>query len=114
MTYARRYTLAAIVGVVQIDDDGEAAMDRESTQPCRQSPVPRETIPAKDLLVEDRHLQKLATQMTKLKADTTWINKTCENLFKTSPRGLKVSQFNEFMTILETMKCIGSEGNSAV
>lgn len=30
MTYARRYTLAAIVGVVQIDDDGEAAMARRA------------------------------------------------------------------------------------
>lgn len=29
MTYARRYSLAAIVGVPQIDDDGEAAMNRE-------------------------------------------------------------------------------------
>lgn len=28
ITYARRYALAAIVGVVQTDDDGESAMDR--------------------------------------------------------------------------------------
>lgn len=28
MTYARRYALAAMVGVVQVDDDGEAAMAR--------------------------------------------------------------------------------------
>jgi hypothetical protein len=28
MTYARRYALAAIVGVIQVDDDAEAAMGR--------------------------------------------------------------------------------------
>jgi hypothetical protein len=31
ITYARRYTLAAIVGVAQIDDDAEAAMGRKDT-----------------------------------------------------------------------------------
>lgn len=30
ITYARRYGLAAIVGVIQVDDDGEAASGRES------------------------------------------------------------------------------------
>src|SRR6185503_5042654 len=28
ISYARRYALAAIVGIVQTDDDGESAMDR--------------------------------------------------------------------------------------
>lgn len=36
MTYARRYSLAAIAGVVVSDDDGESAMDRqEATQKHR-------------------------------------------------------------------------------
>jgi hypothetical protein len=37
ITYARRYGLAAIVGVIQVDDDGEKAMDRQSVV---QRPVP--------------------------------------------------------------------------
>ncbi len=32
ITYARRYALAAIVGVAQVDDDAEAAMGRNGTQ----------------------------------------------------------------------------------
>ena len=32
ITYARRYALAAIVGVAQIDDDAEAAMGRKQTE----------------------------------------------------------------------------------
>lgn len=40
ITYARRYALAAIVGVCPIDDDGEAAMGRkESSQKERKSEV---------------------------------------------------------------------------
>ncbi len=31
MTYARRYALAAMVGIVQVDDDGEGAMNRDKT-----------------------------------------------------------------------------------
>lgn len=34
ITYARRYALAAIVGIVQVDDDGESAMER-GTRPIR-------------------------------------------------------------------------------
>jgi hypothetical protein len=35
ITYGRRYALAAFAGVYQIDDDAEAAMDREQKQPKR-------------------------------------------------------------------------------
>jgi hypothetical protein len=35
ITYARRYALSAIMGVIQVDDDGEAAMDRP-TSPAAQ------------------------------------------------------------------------------
>jgi hypothetical protein len=42
MTYARRYALAAIVGVYQTDDDGEAAQGR----PAAQTAAPAKTNPA--------------------------------------------------------------------
>jgi|SRR6478609_6667344 len=35
ITYARRYALAAIVGIVQVDDDGESAMGTVSSAPER-------------------------------------------------------------------------------
>lgn len=40
ITYARRYGLAAALGVPQIDDDGEAAMDRPKPVPAASKPVP--------------------------------------------------------------------------
>jgi hypothetical protein len=36
ITYARRYALAAIVGVVQVDDDAESAMSRSRVVPQRE------------------------------------------------------------------------------
>lgn len=36
ITYMRRYSLASMVGVVTIDDDGEAAMEREEKPPLRE------------------------------------------------------------------------------
>lgn len=40
ITYARRYALAAIVGVAQIDDDAEAAMGRKQTEVAKITPDP--------------------------------------------------------------------------
>jgi hypothetical protein len=38
VTYARRYALAAIVGLAQVDDDAEAAQGRTSVVPTRIDP----------------------------------------------------------------------------
>jgi len=39
-TYARRYSLAAIVGIVQTDDDAEGAMARDTPPPAPSAPSP--------------------------------------------------------------------------
>lgn len=39
ITYARRYALAAITGLVQVDDDAEAAVGRGKTEPVKKSEV---------------------------------------------------------------------------
>ena len=44
ITYARRYALAAIVGVAQIDDDAEAAMGRKEVQKVTPDPVDQDKI----------------------------------------------------------------------
>ena len=46
MTYAKRYALAAIVGVATDDDDGQVAM-REPSAPSRYSPPTAATPPAR-------------------------------------------------------------------
>lgn len=44
LTYARRYSLAAIAGVVTSDDDGESAMDRDNKPQEKITYVPKEKI----------------------------------------------------------------------
>jgi hypothetical protein len=49
MTYGRRYALAAIVGIAQDDDDGNAASDRyngHQQAPRYEQPAPRQATPA--------------------------------------------------------------------
>lgn len=51
ITYARRYSLAAISGIAQIDDDAEGAVGRDDTRPPEVKKVisvPAKTSPAAD------------------------------------------------------------------
>lgn len=52
ITYARRYALAAIIGVVADDDDGEAAMDRggPAKRSTESSRVDRSSEPSREVL----------------------------------------------------------------
>lgn len=45
VTYARRYALAAMVGVCPVDDDGEAAMNRNRSGPSISSAAPDDVPP---------------------------------------------------------------------
>lgn len=49
ITYARRYSLAALVGVAQYDDDAEAAMARTAKQEKRQPISPKDQITTDDV-----------------------------------------------------------------
>ena len=55
LTYARRYALAAMIGVAQIDDDGEGAMNRGTVQgkPVNQDRVMRAANKIKQLIDEE-------------------------------------------------------------
>lgn len=44
ITYARRYSLAAIIGLVQTDDDGEAAIGRVSAQATPEPKYPKQVV----------------------------------------------------------------------
>lgn len=45
LTYARRYSLAAIAGIAQDDDDGNAAQQHADTRPARTAPPERREMP---------------------------------------------------------------------
>jgi len=55
ITYARRYSLAAIVGIAQEDDDGEKAMNRskkEAPKASSTSKIPKADLTTKQLIIE--------------------------------------------------------------
>lgn len=55
LSYARRYTLSSLVGIVQEDDDGESAVNRAPTfTKAYTSPPTRPTTPAKTVLSNDQ------------------------------------------------------------
>lgn len=59
ITYARRYSLSAMVGVVsEDDDDGIGAMPRRQSEPARQSRAPQQT-ESRPQAVSKAQLQKL-------------------------------------------------------
>lgn len=65
ITYARRYSLAAIVGVIADDDDGEAAMGRGESKvtpkPARAAPLsPPRAAPQADMITSDQRKHIMA------------------------------------------------------
>lgn len=51
ITYCRRYTLAALVGVCPVDDDGESAMDRSKKNKQEEIPLVKLNLP-KDVVAD--------------------------------------------------------------
>lgn len=64
MTYARRYSLAALVGVVQADDDGEAAVGRRpQEQDAPQRPAPPKPNATPRAMTPATHSEDTATEL---------------------------------------------------
>lgn len=115
LTYARRYALAAMVGIAQDDDDGEAAQAAEKARQRKpaQQPAPRQAAPApapapqpkqEDELDGDR-LKALFARLKELgyteKEDC--LIKLSEVLGRTvnSRKDLTVAEFHKFMAATE-------------
>lgn len=88
VTYARRYALAAMVGVSPEDDDGNAASQ----------PVPRQAANAPAGPVSDKQRQELETLADEVGADK---RKLCEYLQVESLGKLPASQFEEAKQVIE-------------
>lgn len=65
ITYARRYSLAAILGIPQEDDDAESGMNRSSSKPKVAAPKPKK---------DPEAYEKLKAQMDKDKATKEYID----------------------------------------
>lgn len=89
VTYARRYSLAAIMNVVTEDDDAEAATKRDSLQKPIEKPTekPKVTLTPKALLLEKMNK---AGDLLEL-----------QSIVANAPEEFKTEKFNEYVKTLE-------------
>lgn len=100
LSYARRYSLAALVGCVQDDDDGNASMPKEKVEkfdkPSKDKPVP---------LINKEQFDKL--QELADKCDPDYVSKVLEYLAKQGCHGFSVVPQDQYAKVK-----VGLEKNS--
>lgn len=111
ITYARRYALAAIAGVAQVDDDSESAMARPKVEekkslvnhaPTFQSDVEKgaEYVKA-GKLVSDAQLKRLYAIQSKSKMSGDDISKMIKMRFKKeSSKELNMNEYDELCSVV--------------
>ena len=113
VTYARRYTLAAIAGVAQVDDDGEAANNRIH-EVKEKKPLPNyaptkaanhiEILadPKLEKTVTEAQLKRLYAIQQKSKVSPENISQMIKLRFnKTSSKELTMAEYDEVVSTLE-------------
>lgn len=109
LTYARRYALAAMVGIAQDDDDGEAAQAAEKAR--QRKPAPRQAAPApapqpkQEGELDGDRLKALFARLRELgyEAKEDCLIKLSEVLGRTvnSRKDLTIAEFHQFMAATE-------------
>ncbi len=101
VTYARRYNLAAVAGVAQIDDDGEAANNRIHEKPVEKKPLVNHA-PAPKSELSDEHLKQLVALVAKSKLTNDQIGQMIKLRFKkNSSRELNLHEYDELISTIE-------------
>jgi hypothetical protein len=104
ITYSRRYALAAIVGVVQVDDDGEGAMGRSKDGDKSKNKAPNSSATDKVTL---KPTEKQINRLYALKKAAALKTETVLSWMDTrwgirSTDELNVSQYDELCKAIET------------
>ena len=117
VTYARRYTLAAIAGVAQVDDDGEAANNRIHEKPVEKTvdkkplinyaPKPTSHIeiladPKLEKVVTEAQLKRMYAIQQKSKLSPEQISQMIKLRFnKSSSKDLTMAEYDEVISTIE-------------
>jgi hypothetical protein len=97
VTYARRYNLAAVAGVAQIDDDGEAANNRIHEKPVEKKPLVNYAPNPNDEI-----LKKLVNLVSKSKLSNEQISQMIKLRFKKNlAKDLLPSELEEVISTVE-------------
>lgn len=94
ITYARRYALAAMVGVVQVDDDGEGAMSRNSKKEEEKSLTSSQKEEIKKLIEESPLAAKQAKKIASYLKLKDILSITPEHFNRTKEALLKAKEEN--------------------
>lgn len=103
ITYARRYSLAAIVGVVTEDDDGEAAMARNSHSPVKVVPqqVDTQKLPGKGLT--EKQIKFLKVKQKEFGWDDMQVNEYVSSTFdKPLPGSLTTAELTKLLNHMQS------------
>ena len=103
VTYARRYNLAAVAGVAQIDDDGEAANNRIHEKPAeKEKKVLVNHAPVTKSEISDEQLKHLVALVSKSKLSNDQIGQMIKLRFKkNSSRELNLHEYDELISTIE-------------
>ena len=103
VTYARRYNLAAVAGVAQIDDDGEAANNRIHEKPAeKEKKVLVNHAPVTKSEISDEQLKHLVALVGKSKLSNDQIGQMIKLRFKkNSSRELNLHEYDELISTIE-------------
>ncbi len=103
VTYARRYSLAAICNVVTEDDDGEAATKREKEIPKKAQPHTPDMVVKREYLDEQiRAAQKSAKELFIDRMNNAGDLKELQSIVSEAPAEFINDKFNEYVKKLES------------
>lgn len=108
LTYARRYGLAAVLGITQEDDDAEAATNRAPARPAPAKAPPAAPPPANKASQEQLSLIAVLMAEIKMTAEQgkAWLSTNCSG--KTSRAQLTKDEASKFIEHLEQCKAISA------
>lgn len=109
MTYARRYNLAAVSGVAQVDDDGEAANNRIHEQKSLAKPIEKPVekkplvnhAPANPDAVSMDKLKALGALIAKSKLSNEQVGQMIKLRFNKTSKDLTHSEYEEVLATVE-------------
>jgi hypothetical protein len=105
VTYARRYNLAAVSGVAQVDDDGEAANNRiheqkQINKPVEKKPLPNYA-PTNPNVISIEKLKTLGALIAKSKLSNEEVANMIKLRFNKTSKDLLPSEYEEVLATVE-------------
>lgn len=108
MTYARRYGLASITGLIQVDDDGEGAMNRQrAADGSKPGDVPK--FPPPGDFASDAQVKRLTAIQIKAKVPNAVLKTLAAGLGILSRTEIPKAKYSQLCTLVENYKPEGAQ-----